>query len=818
MSINISSLSKYFDCFYSSGKEKKTRKETISQGLCKGIELLRFLIFICFFFFSLRLIVVFLVYTPGWMKPIGYLCIVAGCIISWVNPMITLYVFIALVPFISGIKNISAGLEQFSFIKSAPILSLVFSIIYLAWIGRRVVYEKKGLLPKSSVGNMVDILSGMVILSMFASSLNYPASVVWENFLSLQVLGQDDPFWFFHAGYIFLQGLFFYRVMETELSENNNEKLIIFVFYMHAIIIIVFSVFQLFFKIPINEFGALNSPFDDIHSYGSYVLLCFFILFYTSISKKYIPGLIFSSFLLLFVIFSASAATLFTLIIMSIILLSFKYRSFRFVSVLIIILPLIFFSNILLPRDNKLNHPILNRYLERFSADTAFKRLGGRAASADQALGMIKDYPITGSGIGTFYRVSRHYHFFKPLNLNRKENAHNYYLQIAAEMGIIALIIFLSAIILAFRRGCSTSFVDEQKNKLKIGLLVGITAYMITMLTGHPLILSNQQFLFWFAMVALTSLCLAAKENSGLYWFKTRSKPVAGILLAILFLGHAYNIAAREFDTPGFEYGLYKIEKINGKQMRWTKRIAYRRIQAESEIVGIVLSAASYNLSSKPLAVQVFLNEKLIDRVHFFAEGVKPLYYYFPSITDNQIELKTIASNTFNPYKLGLSNDLKRNWEHGVAVSEVNFLKIMPKAGIGFYEWEEAAFRKENENISTAKTMFRYTSMQASIQVRHIRNIEGVNDSYKADAVFLLKCSHPDIFDNPVNVKISGDNITLFETAFYNHKWKQVNLNHDRIHQYDVLTFSVSRSWNPKLTGVSEDSRDLGVAVAMIPQ
>ncbi|MBE9574845.1 MAG: hypothetical protein IMF20_06920, partial [Proteobacteria bacterium] len=36
------------------------------------------------------------------------------------------------------------------------------------------------------------------------------------------------------------------------------------------------------------------------------------------------------------------------------------------------------------------------------------------------------------------------------------------------------------------------------------GLLIGLSAYLITMLTGHPLLLPNQQFLFWFVIATMT--------------------------------------------------------------------------------------------------------------------------------------------------------------------------------------------------------------------------------------------------------------------------------------------------------------------------
>jgi hypothetical protein len=35
------------------------------------------------------------------------------------------------------------------------------------------------------------------------------------------------------------------------------------------------------------------------------------------------------------------------------------------------------------------------------------------------------------------------------------------------------------------------------------------------------------------------------------------------------------------------------------------------------------------------------------------------------------------------------------------------------------------------------------------------------------------------------------------------------------LNNFKILTFQVNRTWNPKVAGVSEDGRDLGVAIAV---
>ena len=71
---------------------------------------------------------------------------------------------------------------------------------------------------------------------------------------------------------------------------------------------------------------------------------------------------------------------------------------------------------------------------------------------------------------------------------------------------------------------------------------------------------------------------------------------------------------------------------------------------------------------------------------------------------------------------------------------------------------------------------------------------------------------------DPVRVEIIGDEGIIKEEVFRDHQWKRVSISPEEISGSKVLTFQVSRTWNPKLAGVSEDSRDLGVAVAVVKE
>jgi tetratricopeptide (TPR) repeat protein len=140
---------------------------------------------------------------------------------------------------------------------------------------------------------------------------------------------------------------------------------------------------------------------------------------------------------------------------------------------------------------------------------------------------MIKDHPLLGSGIGTYkYNTLKYQAEFFKQGENRSlyphgfaEKAHNEYLQLWAEMGIVGLGIFIWLIISYF--GCGIKILrkikDEYKQGIIIGLMGSVVAVLIDGLFGFPLHLPATIILFWMAL----SLTVAFGESE-----KDEKKPV----------------------------------------------------------------------------------------------------------------------------------------------------------------------------------------------------------------------------------------------------------------------------------------------------
>ena len=79
--------------------------------------------------------------------------------------------------------------------------------------------------------------------------------------------------------------------------------------------------------------------------------------------------------------------------------------------------------------------------------------MGSRFEIWSAVANMFSAYPLMGVGEGEFYRLSSNISFARSefLQLNRGENAHNYFLQVLAENGLVGIAIFAIAFIVPYR-------------------------------------------------------------------------------------------------------------------------------------------------------------------------------------------------------------------------------------------------------------------------------------------------------------------------------------------------------------------------------
>ncbi|MBU4361193.1 tetratricopeptide repeat protein, partial [bacterium] len=206
---------------------------------------------------------------------------------------------------------------------------------------------------------------------------------------------------------------------------------------------------------------------------------------------------------------------------------------------------------------------------------------------------MIKDHSLLGSGIGTYkYNTLKYQAEFFAQGENRSlypygfaDKAHNEYLQLWAEMGIVGLGIFIWLIISYF--SCGLRILRKIKDEYKQGIIIGLMGSVVAVLTdglfGFPLHLPATVILFWLILaLTITTIKIeaAAEENNIV---KKNSNPIfrfkplfyIGIILLTIFL--CVTIARPFIAKVYWYYATIEIKnenwneaiKIDEKALKW---------------------------------------------------------------------------------------------------------------------------------------------------------------------------------------------------------------------------------------------------------
>jgi hypothetical protein len=125
-----------------------------------------------------------------------------------------------------------------------------------------------------------------------------------------------------------------------------------------------------------------------------------------------------------------------------------------------------------------------------------------RVEMARTTLRMVSAEPLFGIGLGEFYQRSGEFSSPRLLALfppAQHENAHNNFLQILAETGLIGLGAFawllLAALFIAARPLPATP-----RDALAWGSMTGLLAFLLTCFGGHPLLTREAGYTFWLTL------------------------------------------------------------------------------------------------------------------------------------------------------------------------------------------------------------------------------------------------------------------------------------------------------------------------------
>ncbi|MGE0446456.1 MAG: hypothetical protein AB7P99_14615, partial [Vicinamibacterales bacterium] len=143
----------------------------------------------------------------------------------------------------------------------------------------------------------------------------------------------------------------------------------------------------------------------------------------------------------------------------------------------------------------------------------------------------------------------------------------------------------------------------------RAGLATGVTAYGITCLTGHPLLVPEAALPFW----PLLGAGAAAAAAPAAVWQRpqtTRLATAAGILLLLLPTAVA---AVNYGDRRGTDRGFYELERdADGTPFRWTTRHAVTFLDAQPGFLRLTVRAAEAGV--RPFELVTEIDGREVDR------------------------------------------------------------------------------------------------------------------------------------------------------------------------------------------------------------
>ncbi len=265
---------------------------------------------------------------------------------------------------------------------------------------------------------------------------------------------------------------------------------------------------------------------------------------------------------------------------------------------------------------------------------TMQQALGSRLELGRAGLAMAKDHPVVGVGVGRFKAVSGGYLNPDFRRLTAGENAHNNFLQILAELGLVGFVPFIWLLVVVgsqVRSAVSSGTADA----LTIGTAGGIAAFLVTCFFGHPLLINEVAHVFWLVLATCFVLANTSLRNTPQGRSATRRR---GWLVPLALAVVAATVPVRSqwasavADLSEATTGLSSTQTDGaGTSFRWlTDASAQFFVPADARLVRVPFRLVS-GRPSTGADLAIFLDGRPANRVHLEAGIWTTVAFAMPS-------------------------------------------------------------------------------------------------------------------------------------------------------------------------------------------
>lgn len=258
--------------------------------------------------------------------------------------------------------------------------------------------------------------------------------------------------------------------------------------------------------------------------------------------------------------------------------------------------------------------------------EMAARSVSYRVGIVDAGLRAWSTAPLLGVGAGRYYDLSGQFAEPDLPARFRRENAHNNFLQVAAELGAAGLAAFLGLLAAGGCRVWRAARSTAAREPLLAGAGAGAAAFLVTCLAGHPLLVAEAAYPFWIVFGLLLALAHGRLPAARAPARRPILTP-AIVLIVAATVPLRVAAAARGMtfdDTPAavdvLRSGLFdwELEHATGRRFRWTGAHATTFVPGAAQTVRIVLRALHAGPDGGPVVVDVALGGRPVRRVSLF--------------------------------------------------------------------------------------------------------------------------------------------------------------------------------------------------------
>ncbi|MHA1724548.1 MAG: O-antigen ligase family protein [Promethearchaeota archaeon] len=728
------------------------------------------------------------------------------------------------------INNLPYFFGIFENTPHAPIALILFLFFFLGWLVRNIIFPSKlsfdyPIFKPMILFSILILTSAIITFFRYANFYPFLSDYIYElitNVNGVTAGGAIMSVVFSSLNY--LTGFaFFFIVLNTVKTKEFINK-ILNILLISAFITVIFGFYQYLTSIEIGntpfwvKLNRINSTFKDPNSFGIFLSLILPLLlgkiFFNNKGLRVFFIFEIIAILIIFPYIGSRSGFLglilafFLFFILVIINQTPKKRLIYFIFFILIIFLFICSFSVIFKYSNLYERLNLSKdvLINKESLNSFFM---GRLYFWNEALQMIKNYPLTGVGIGAFIVELPNYFKIHGIPYKYTDSTENYFLQISAEFGLIGLILVLiifyfiiHEIIVGFRNNS----INFKLKYLYFGLIASIASYFINIFFHTYIGNFEVKYTFWL-LVALIFSFRKEVEASPKKHFVDNMYRFGGILIIAIFTSihlwnstHSLSLSTRTKELNLKQnFGFSKIEKdLSGKTFRWTKKYGGLHFRINKPVIEFSLLASHPDIKKKPVKVKIYLikkffkHKRLLDEIILRENKWKRYKYYLPEEVGSKVILLFKISRTWNPFKILGIPDYR---DLGIAISEINFREEIGEEGIGFYRDE-----KEGEYRRTRKKAI----LEYQVRSKKI--------------IIPILASHPDINKKPVTLKIIIDNKKIKLIKIKDNNWHnyEIKIPEKYIGKKILLGFEVDRTWCPFEYKIANDKRDLGVSIGKI--